>query len=236
MVVEMLFWPVMGVLSVGLMGSFVNMGENTLAFVLTGAIASGVLQITQLDVGYSILYDMWSKSVKHTFLTPIGLTPALLGAWLIGIARGGIIFAVLTVLAKWFFAFKFPALFPMLMFLAGIYWMSLIAGILVWILILNYGQRAEISVWAITYLLMIFCGIYYPVDLLPEPFFTLARSLPLTYFLDYVRSDYGFTSLFPNGLWIGWILNLLYTVLGIGAASLAVERAYRTGLLVRLSE
>jgi ABC-2 type transport system permease protein len=236
MVVEMVFWPVIGVLSVGLMGGFLELGANTLSFVLIGALASGVLQITQLDVGYSVLYDLWSKSVKHTFLTPIRLTSALVGAWMVGMIRGGVVFALLVFLAQWFFQFQLPGFLPSLNFLAGIFWMSLIAGILVWILILNYGQRAEISVWALTYLLMIFCGIYYPVSLLPEPFFTLARFLPLTYFLDEARSYYGFSLVFPHGLWFGWILNFVYTFFGIFFASLAIQRAYRTGLLVRLSE
>src|SRR4051812_32853384 len=81
--VEMLFWPLMTLLSVGLMGSFLKLDEKTLAFVMTGAVASGVLQVTQLDVGYSILYDVWSKSIKHTFLTPVGLAPALFGSWIV---------------------------------------------------------------------------------------------------------------------------------------------------------
>src|SRR5262245_49723094 len=98
----MLFWPFMTVLSVGLMGDFLKLEENTFAFVMTGAVASGVLQVTQLDVGYSLMYDMWSKSVKHTFLTPAGLTPALMGAWIVGIVRGSIVLALLVAMSARF--------------------------------------------------------------------------------------------------------------------------------------
>lgn len=235
-VVEMLFWPVMAVLSVGLMGSFLKLEENSLAFVMTGAIASGVLQVTQLDVGYSLLYDLWSKSVKHTFLTPAGLTPALLGAWIVGIVRGTIVFAVLVLLSKIFFQLTLPSFLPMVSFLLGVFWMSLLAGMCVWALILIYGQRAEISVWALSYLVMVLCGIYYPVNLLPEPFLTLAQCVPLTYFLDGVRSHYGFQPLFSNGILKGWLLNFFYAFVGIGCVRLALNHARRTGLLLRLSE
>jgi ABC-2 type transport system permease protein len=234
--VEMLFWPVLGILSIGLMGSFLQFGSNTLGFVLTGAIAAGVLQVAQLDVGYSLLYDIWSKSLKHTFLTPAGIPSALAGAWIVGILRGTIIYALLAVLAKIFFDFPVPPVLPMILFLAGIFWMALLSGIAVWILMLNYGQRAEISVWALSYLVMILCGIYYPVNYLPGPLYAVAQFVPLTYFLDGIRSQYGFQPLFADWLLRGWALNFIYTAVGLGLAQLALNKAHRTGLLVRMSE
>ena len=235
-VVEMLFWPIMTLLSIGLMGGFLKLEENTLAFVLTGAIASGVLQVTQLDVGYSLLYDLWSKSVKHTFLTPAGITPALIGAWIVGVVRGSLVFGALIFLSRFFFQFNLPSFLPTLVFVFGVFWMSLLAGICVWILILLYGQRAEISVWALSYVVMLLSGIYYPVNLLPEPFYTMAQLVPLTYFLDGFRSHYGFPLLFADGVWRGLFLNLIYTFAGIGCVRLAISHARKTGLLLQLSE
>jgi ABC-2 type transport system permease protein len=63
---EILFWPFVSLVSIGLMGNFLDLKSNLLNFVLTGAIASGVLQVTQLDVSYGLLYEIWSKSIKHT--------------------------------------------------------------------------------------------------------------------------------------------------------------------------
>src|SRR5207253_213936 len=111
-----------------------------------------VLQVAQLDVGYSLLYDVWSKSVKHTFLTPAGLVPALTGPWIIGIFRGSCVFGVLVLLCRHLFGFYLPGFWPTVIFLSGLFWMSLLTGIMVWTLILLYGQRAEISVWALSYL------------------------------------------------------------------------------------
>lgn len=235
-VIEILFWPVMTLLTIGLMGGFLKLEENALSFVLTGAIASGVLQVTQLDVGYSILYDVWSKSIKHTFLTPVGLTPSLLGSWMTGILRGTFVLAILLYLSRRFFDFTVPGFLPFLQFLLGIYWMALLAGICVWILVLLYGQRAEIAVWAISHVVMLFCGIYYPVNLLPKPFYEMAQWVPLTYFMDDYRSHYGFPILFEQGLLKGWSLNVGYLVALIFAARLALGRARRNGLLLSLSE
>jgi sugar fermentation stimulation protein len=107
-IVEMLFWPIVGMLSIGLMGDFLQLDRSMRAFILTGSIALGTLQVTQLDVAYALLHDIWSKSVKHTFLTPTGVVEYLLGPWLVGIFRGTIVFFLLAGFSRWFFDFYLP--------------------------------------------------------------------------------------------------------------------------------
>jgi ABC-2 type transport system permease protein len=60
-VVEMLFWPVVGMLSIGLMSDFLKLDRSMQAYILTGAITLGSLQVSQLDVAYALLHDIWSK-------------------------------------------------------------------------------------------------------------------------------------------------------------------------------
>ena len=59
---EMLFWPGIGIFSVGLLTQFLNLGPDIVTFVLIGAISMNTIQIAQLDLSYSLLYDVWSKS------------------------------------------------------------------------------------------------------------------------------------------------------------------------------
>ena len=84
---EIVFWPFVSLVAIGLMGNFLDLKGNVANFVLTGAITGGVLQVTQLDVSYSLLYDIWSKSLKHTFLAPVAPYHYVLGSWLIGMIR-----------------------------------------------------------------------------------------------------------------------------------------------------
>ena len=49
---EMLFWPIIGILSIGLMSGFLSLAGNMKSFLLTGAIMAGVFQTSQLDVAY----------------------------------------------------------------------------------------------------------------------------------------------------------------------------------------
>jgi ABC-type multidrug transport system ATPase subunit/ABC-type multidrug transport system permease subunit len=233
---ELIFWPAVSLISIGLLGDFLELREQAVAFILTGAMTGGILQVAQLDVAYSLLYDVWSKSVKHTFLTPTGVAESLFGSWLTGIIRGGLIFILLGLSAMLMFGFKFPPLLVTLIFLFGIMLSAILLGMIVTILMLLFGQKADITAWMFAYLFMMLCGIYYPIQTLPPFFYQLAQWFPLTYFLEYFRQSFGFAPQFPHLLIKGFVLTILYLALGLCIIHLAVKRARRNGIIVRLSE
>ncbi len=233
---ELVFWPFVTLISIGLLGNFLQLKENALAFVLTGAIAGGVLQVTQLDVAYSLLYEVWSKSMKHTLLTPIGITEHLFGSWMIGILRGCAIFSILGLSAIGLFGFHFPSVKVTIIFLVGIFCCAFLIGLLVSFLILIFGQKAEITAWMFSYLFMLLCGIYYPIETLPKFFYYLAQIIPLTYFLEYFRQNFGFPIGMNYGLIKGFSLIILYFVLGLLMMKCAFNQARKKGIIVRLSE
>ncbi|OGS36501.1 MAG: hypothetical protein A2293_00560 [Elusimicrobia bacterium RIFOXYB2_FULL_49_7] len=233
---EILFWPIVGLLSVGIMGDFLNLQENTLAFILTGAITAGVLQVVQLDVSYSLLYDIWSKSIKHTFLAPINQFDYIVGSWVVGMLRGAIVFVLLVLFSANAFAFSMPGVLPTLFFLTGVFLSALIIGMMVCLLILLYGQRVEVTAWSLSTLSMLVSGIYYPVSFLPKPFLLFAYLIPLTHFLEYYRAWYGFPPVFSHSLLTGLALSGLYIAVFFALLRFAFERARRTGMILRLSE
>lgn len=237
-VFEMFFWPLVAVFSVGLLTQFLRLEPETVSFVLIGAVAMNTMQIVQLDISYALLYDVWSKSLKHEFIAPIRLGHIVLGAGLIGLLRGTLVFVVMAALSVWYFAMDLwrPGFLPLAMFLIGLFIMAAIAGGLVLALVLIFGHRAEISAWAISYLLMLLCGLYYPVSLLPVGVRHFAEFLPLTYFLEYFRSFYGFPLSVSRPLGYGFLLGTGYLLATYGLLILSLRAAIRRGTLVKLSE
>ncbi len=233
---EIIFWPLVSLLSIGLMGSFLGLGLNFKNFIFTGVITSGVLQITQLDVSYSVLYDIWSKSSKHTFLAPIAHLHYLIGSWIVGMLRGLIVFVLLLFLAYACYGFQAPPVPVLLVFLSGIFLNALVVGTFVCTLILVFGQKVEVTAWSIVALLMLLCGIYYPVNYLPAPLCLLSQYIPLTYFLEYIRVPYGFTTLFSHGLAKGFAGALLYEFVCVYLLKRAFIRSCRNGKIANLSE
>jgi ABC-2 type transport system permease protein len=233
---ELLFWPVVGLISVGLMGGFLKLTPQLLNFVLTGAITAGTLQVVQLDVAYGLLYDVWSKSLKHSFLAPISHFHFLAGSWIIGIVRGMIVFALMAGFSAYAFEFSLPSVNFTVAFFLGICLSAFIIGMLVNLLVMLYGQRVEVTAWAFASLIMLICGIYYPVSQLPKAVQFISQFIPLTYFMEYFRLGYGFTPVYTHLLLKGFGLCVIYIVLLYTLLNVAYKRSRKTGMILRLSE
>jgi ABC-2 type transport system permease protein len=89
---EILFWPLVGFLSVGLLTKFAGLPHEMKAFILVGVVSMSTVQVCQLDVAYVLLYDVWSKAIKHGFIAPVGIRHLIIGSLVVGIARGTAVF------------------------------------------------------------------------------------------------------------------------------------------------
>jgi len=236
---EIFFWPVVGLFSVGLLTVFLDLETNTAGFILTGIVSMSVIQVCQIDVAYALLYDLWAKSLKHTFIAPVRSYQLVCGSWLIGVMRSGFVFLLLAVSSSYAFGFRFwsPGIGPLACFLLGLFLIAALLGITVCILVLLFGYKAEVAAWSLSSLMSLICGIYYPISILPVPLQKVAQVIPLTYFLEYFRSFYGFQEKGSGGM-LAWGFGLVCLYLAIEAVLLkaVLHRARKTGLLIKLSE
>jgi len=235
---ELLFWPIVGVLSIGLMSRFLELTEAQASFVLVGTIALSVVNVCQLEVAYAVLLDVWSKSLKHQFLAPIGIRHLTLGSWVVGMVRSLAVFVLLAALGRWAFGFQVlqPGWLALATFLLGCFLTAWVVGVAVCALITLFGNRAEAFAWASVNMVLVLAGIYYPISVLPDSIAVIARAIPLTYFLDAYRAHYGFASEFRSPIATGLALSALYAALAHWAFLAAIHRARRTGLLLKMSE
>jgi ABC-2 type transport system permease protein len=109
-------------------------------------------------------------------------------------------------------------------------------GVFVCILVFVLGLRAEVAAWSLVSLMLLVCGIYYPVSILPRWVALIAEAIPLTYFLEYIRGFFGFTPSSNHVLIKGYVLVLVYLAIELLLVEKALKRARRTGMLLRLSE
>jgi len=237
-IVELVFWPLMGVISIGLLTRFLALSPQDSAFVLIGTMALSAVQVCQLDVAYAVLFDVWSKSIKHQFLAPIRIRHLALGAWLVGVGRGLVVFGLTAGVSYWAFGFDFrlPGWMTLALFLLGCFLTAAAVGLFVCSLVVLFGTRAEVSAWSAVNLVLLLCGLYYPISVLPDPVAGLAAAIPLTYFLDAFRVPYGFPAHFERPWLSGFSLLTGYLALGHWALAAAVARSRRTGLLRTPSE
>jgi ABC-2 type transport system permease protein len=237
-VFEMVFWPAVAIFSVGLLTRFLKLEPATVTFILIGAVAMNTIQIAQLDLSYSLLYSVWSKSLKHEFIAPIRLSHILLGAGLVGLVRGFLVFVVMGLLSMRLFHMELaaPGFWGLTAFMAGMFLNAAIIGALVLALVLRFGQRAEVAAWAFSYLMLLLCGLYYPVSVLPAGVQFLAQLIPFTYFLEYFRHFYGFPLNYGHPLLYGFAECVIYILLSYVLLRHTLRSAYKRGTLLRLSE
>lgn len=235
---EILFWPLVALLSVGLLAEFAELEPRMKAFILVGVVSMSVVQVCQLDVSYALLYDVWSKAVKHTLIAPVGLRHLFAGSLIVGILRGGAVFLILMAASYLIFAFDFTArgLPALCVFLLGLFLSAAMVGLFVCILVFTFGLRAEVAAWSLVSLMLLVCGIYYPVSILPSWVMWLSALVPLTYFLEYFRQLYGFEPTFSHVLAKGSLMVAIYLVLELLLVKAALKRAKKTGMLLKLSE
>src|SRR5438094_842011 len=217
---------------------FLALDAKMTAFILVGTVALSTVQVCQLDVAYAVLFDIWSKSMKHQFLTPIGIRHLAIGSWIVGVARGVTVFLLMAMIGTWAFRFDFVGAGPgsLALFLIGCFLCSLIIGLLVCSLVLLFGTRAETSAWAAVNFVVMLSGIYYPISVLPGWAQGVAAGIPLTYFLDAFRQGYGFEPHFAHAWLKCFALTGRHLVLAHRCLASAITRSRRTGLLLKLSE
>lgn len=235
---EMLFWPGVAIFSVGLLTRFLKLDPETVTFILIGAVTMNTIQIAQLDLSYALLYSVWAKSLKHEFMAPVRLVHILVGSGLVGLARGLLVFVVMGLLSMWLFDMDLarPGWGGLSLFLLGMFLNAAIIGAVVLALVLLFGQRAEVTAWAFSYLMLLLCGLYYPVAILPPGARELAQLIPLTYFLEYFRQFYGFPLASPHPLLYGFAQSVVYLLVSYALLHQTLKTAFKRGTLLRLSE
>ena len=235
---EIVFWPIVNLLSVGLLITFLRAEPGTVVFVLVGTFALSTVQVCQLDVAYAALFDMWSRSIKHQLVAPIRPWHLVLGSWLMGLVRGTAVFTLQAAVAHWVFGVSVLAhgVTPAVALLVGLLLSAAAVGLLVCTLLMLFGLRAEMSAWSGVSLVLLLCGVYYPVSILPRPLQLVAAGVPLTHFLEAFRANLGYAPVFTTPLLRGYGLAVVYVAGGYALFAWAIQRARRTGMLLRLSD
>ncbi len=236
---EILFWPAIGLVSVGLLTRFLHLDSNMVAFILIGVIALSIVQIGQLDISYVILYSIWNKSLKQELAAPVTVFHLIAGSWLMGIIHSLLVLFLLSAFSAYAFGFRFlqQGLLPIAWFFCGLLFTSAAVGIFVCALAFRFGGRAHVGANSIVSVMILLSGIYYPVDVLPGPLRIVSACIPVTYFLEYFRSFYGFpTGTANHSLLIGYALALLYVMAATATLLAAVRHSRKSGILLKMSE
>ena len=236
--ITFLVYSVATALAISLIGRAEG-NERLLLTLVVGAILWNYLSTVFELIGETISWERWEGTLEYTMMAPIRRYTQLIGTTFYALLYGIIQTAVVLTIVVLFFQIDLTGA----NFLAAALFMALGSvsfvgiGIMTSILPLIYVERGSQMVYVVQATLLLFSGVYYSVEILPEWMQFVARFSPATYVLDGVRraliDDASLGSLVGD-IWPLIIMGIIFVPLGIYAFSRAERYAKRTGKLKRV--
>ena len=239
---ELAYWPVLGMCIWGFTVSFLTGRLGGGAAVAASALLGGVLLWevalrSQMGMAISFLEEVWSRNLGHIFVSPLRpweLVAALIGMSIIRMAIG----VTPAILLAWgFYAFNLFDLGPVLvlfflnLMIVG-WWVAL--GVVS--LILRHGAGAEPLAWSVLFGLAPFSAVFYPVSVLPAVLQPVALALPAAHVFE------GMRGVLLDGVipWHHLLWAFLLNILWLAAATLLFARQFHAarvrGALLSIGE
>ncbi len=189
-------------------------------YMLLGSILWGYLSILFEIVAETVAWERWEETIEYTFMAPIRRANHLLSvcayAIIYGIIRSGLILFTVAVFFDLSLSSANLASAAAILSVASFSFVGL--GIMAAVLPLVSPEKGVQVVHIFQALLLMFSGVYYEIDVLPQWMQMVARFSPATYALQGMRAAIlegaSFTSLW-NEVWPLMLLGAALLPMGI---------------------
>jgi ABC-2 type transport system permease protein len=240
-VLEMIFWPLVQMLTWGFVQ--VHLAQTTsLAATAAGLFVGGVLlwdilARSQLGFAMAFLEEVWARNLGHLMMSP--LRPAELVASLIVVSLMKLLVTMVPVVVIAYLMFDYNLFslgLALAAFFANLVFTSWSFGLASTGAVLRYGLGAENIAWLMTFLMMPLACVYYPVTTLPLWLQPFAWALPPTHVFEGLRAVVLHGEFRTDLMLSALALNVVYVVLGLALFRYLMESARRSGTLVQMGE
>lgn len=239
--IDLIYWPAVHLILWGLINQFFTTQGNiavwATGFLLAAVLLWDILYRAQLGIAVAFLEELWSRNLGQLFATPIRPWEFAIGLIIIGVIRSAIGLAVAAGLAFWFYHYNLFQLGPQLvLFSSQLLVMGWAVGLFIVAIILRQGLGAEGFAWALIFAIAPLCGIYYPIETLPDGIEPLAWALPASYVFEGMRQVLLQGSFNWEYFRMATLLNLLYLLISVLLFRWAFEAAREKNKLLQCGE
>jgi ABC-2 type transport system permease protein len=156
---------------------------------LIGAVIWAYLGIIFEILTETVAWERWEGTIEYTFMAPLSRAVHLLGMGLFALAYGVARAALLFGAVAFFFDLEMPqADFTAALLVLAVASVSFIGlGVMTAVLPLISPEKGSQLGFIAQGMLLVVSGVYYSVEVLPEPMQWLATVSPATYALDGIR-------------------------------------------------
>ena len=240
-ILDLIYWPTIQIILWGFISKFFTMHSDfynhTTGIILSAAILYDFLFRSSISFNMLFLEEIWSRNFTNLFIAPLKVSEIIAALTSTALIRTliGIVPAVL--LASPFFGVSLLNLGPsIVLLLFSLYIFGMTLGLLVVSGLLRYGPAFENVAWSSLFLLAPLGCIYYPLSILPDWLQIIAKTLPLVYIFEEVRSILLNNIVNYSNIMSALILNVIYFLLSIFVFYSAFDEAREKGTLINVGE
>ena len=240
-ILDLIYWPTIQITLWGFISNFfashTTYYNNAVGVILTCAILYDFLFRTSIGFNMLFLEEIWSRNFTNLFIAPIKIGEIIISLISTALIRALIGLVPAILLTSPLFGISILDLGIHLFFLfLSLYLFGITLGILVSAGLLRFGPSFENIAWSTMFLLAPFGCIYYPIEILPDFFKTIAYILHLVYIFEEARNILINNSVNFENILNAFYLNGVYLIISISLFYYSFSKARKKGTLINIGE
>ena len=240
-ILDLIYWPTIQIVLWGFISKFFTLHSSyynhTVGIILSAAILYDFLFRSSISFNMLFLEEIWSRNFTNLFIAPLKISEIITALTITALLRTLIGIVPAIFLATPFFGVSILNLGPSLILLfLSLYLFGITLGLLVTSGLLRFGPAFENIAWSSLFLLAPLGCVYYPLSILPEWLQVLAKSLPLVYIFEEVRSILINNVVNYTNIISALKLNFIYFALAVFVFYISFYGARKKGTLINVGE
>ncbi len=240
-ILDLIYWPSIQITLWGFISNFFaahsSYYSGAVGVILSCAILYDFLFRTSIGFNMLFLEEIWSRNFTNLFIAPMKISEIITALVITALIRAliGLIPAIL--LTSPLFGISILNLgLPLAFLFLSLYIFGITLGLFVSAGLLRFGPSFENIAWSTMFLLAPFGCIYYPVEILPEIFQSIAFALPLVYIFEETRNILVNGIVSYENIRMALSLNAFYFTAAIATFYFSFDKAREKGTLINIGE
>ncbi len=232
--IDFVFWPLLDIIIWGGAGAAMasRQGDgNAMAATVTSVVFMRIFLYAYFNNATNFLYEMMARNIINLFSTPASFREWLCGAMVSGAFSTAMLVLFATLVAWAIFGINLlSAGFPLFIFIVPLAVCGWALAHVTIAVLIHFGVHAQRLAWVLGWLFIPFSGVYYSLAIMPQWIQVISRIVPMSYLFTALRAYLLEGHLAWSVIGCGYLLSVLYFIVGTLAAKIMFERARRNGL------
>ena len=229
---DITLWPLILFLSLTLFVKYLDQGEVILGTVILGVTGWRAVYHAQIEFSQNYMDQYWSGMSGHYLISPITLGESIVANIIVSTLKFTFVATLYFLLAKFLFHHTFVHWHLIIIGLLVLGIFGVILGLITLGICFMYHENAFAVSFILPDLIVLWSGVYYPIDVFPEVMQAIAHFFPTYYGFEILKASVG-----AGTINIPWLIGTMTLWLVGAVLFLAWAKKYtmKKGLFAKLN-